>query len=58
MATKSILKEVQIKDKASARKLVSALENAGNAKSKRVTVSRTVSTATKEDIRRMFGVSE
>lgn len=41
MATKSILKNVDIKDKKLGKQLVIALENASSKKSKQVTLSRT-----------------
>lgn len=41
MATKSILKNVDIKDKKLGKQLVLALENASSKKSKQVTLSRT-----------------
>ena len=58
MATKSILKTVYIKDRLSAKRLASALENAHGKAAKDVTISRTVSVASREDIRKMFGESE
>jgi hypothetical protein len=54
MATKSILKTIVIKDRRSARKLVSALENAGGKKSEPVKQSRSYSYATADEIRAMF----
>ncbi len=41
MATKSILKNVDIKDKKLGKQLVIALENASSKQSKQVTLSRT-----------------
>ena len=55
MATKSILKEIRIRDRISARRLIAALENAGKIREPNVTLSRTVSNATEEEIKRMFG---
>ena len=55
MATKSILKNVTIKDANAARRLVNALEHAEGKRSKRVALSRTVSSAKKEEIRALFG---
>lgn len=54
MATKSALKTVYIKDAKSAGKLVRAMENAKGKNSCDVHMSRSVSTATKEDIRKIF----
>ena len=55
MATKSILKNVTIKDKKSALFLVSALENAHGKRSKDVQHQRPHSDASRDDIRKMFG---
>lgn len=55
MATKSILKEIKIKDRISARRLIDALENAGKVREPKVTLSRTVSNATESEIKQMFG---
>lgn len=55
MATKSILKNVTIKDKKSALFLVSALENARDKRSQDVHHQRPHSDASREDIRKMFG---
>ena len=54
MATKSILKTVHIKDNETARKLASALENAGRKKEKAVHFKRSVSVASRSEIREMF----
>ena len=54
MATKSILKTVYIKNDESAKRLASALENASKKRAKQVKYSRSVSTASAEDIRKMF----
>lgn len=56
MATKSILKTIHIKDRKSAVALVNALENAHGKAEKEVTMSRSYSEASKEDIQKMFGV--
>lgn len=55
MATKSILKNVTIKDKRSACLLVSALENASGKRSQPVQHQRPHSDASRDDIRKMFG---
>lgn len=55
MATKSILKNVMIKDRHSARRLVSALENASGKSEKKVTLSRTYSEMGRDEIRAVFG---
>lgn len=55
MATKSVLKTINIKDKKSALLLVQALENASGRFSKPVVKDRAFSDASREDIRKMFG---
>ena len=55
MATKSILKNVDVKDKNLAKSLVSALENASKKKSKDVSLSRTYSDVRGEKIKDIFG---
>ena len=55
MATKSVLKSVDIKTKKSAAALVNALENAKGKGAKTVTATRTFSDASREEIRKMFG---
>lgn len=57
MATKSILKNVTIKDRRSTQRLVSALENAHGKRSQDVQHQRSHSDASREDIRKMFGGS-
>jgi len=54
MSTKSILKNVYIKDPDSARKLVNAMERSQEKQVKPVTVNRAVSEATREEVRVMF----
>lgn len=54
MATKSILKTVYIKDNETAKKLANALENACRRQEKAVHFKRSVSTATRDEIRNMF----
>ena len=55
MATKSILKNITIKNQKSAKALVSALENASKKSSKKVEYSKGVSKASKQDINKIFG---
>lgn len=55
MATKSILKNITIKDKATTRSLVNALENAGEKQAKEVEFSRGVRQADRDLIRTVFG---
>ncbi len=50
MATKSILKDIDIKDKESAKALIVALEKAEKKKKKNIEVSRTYSDADNADI--------
>ena len=54
MATKSISKNIDIRDKNLAKKFVLALENAENKTSKTVHIDKTVRTATREDIAKIF----
>lgn len=58
MATKSILKSVNIKNRKSALGLVNALENASGKHAKPVARSKSFSDASREDIRKMFGDSK
>ena len=58
MATRSILKEIKIKDRISARRLINALENAGKVREPSITLSRRVSTATEKEIKQMFGAED
>lgn len=55
MATKSVLKNVQIKNRAAARNLIRALENAHKKSAKPVECNRTFKDASREEIRKMFG---
>lgn len=55
MATKSILKTINIKDKKTALSLVNALENASGKSSKPVVNSRSFSDVNRDDLRLMFG---
>ena len=54
MATKSILKTVYIKDNDAAKRLANALENAAQKSSEPVNYKRSVSTASRKEIREMF----
>lgn len=58
MATKSILKNIDIKSRSSAVALVNALENAKGKHPQHTVKSRTFSDASKEEIRKMFGSSK
>lgn len=55
MATKSILKNIVIKDRKSSSSLINALEQAKNKEAKEVNFSRSVYTADDETIKKMFG---
>lgn len=57
MATKSILKTVDIRTEKSARRLADALEHASGQHAKPVECSQAVYTASAEDARRIFGRS-
>ena len=54
MATKSIYKDVRIKDPSLCRRFVSALENAESDRGKEVVFSKRVTTVKGEDIKKMF----
>lgn len=58
MATKSILKNIDIKSRKSALALVSALENAKGKHAQTVVNNRTFSDASRAEIRKMFGDSK
>lgn len=55
MATKSILKNVDIKEKKLGKSLIVALENAAGKSAKNVTLSRTYSDIKGEKIKEIFG---
>ena len=55
MATKSVLKNIDIKTPAAARALVNALENAQGKYAQPVENNRAFSDADREEIRKMFG---
>lgn len=57
MATKSIFKNVVIKDRQLARNLASALENAQNKKNKPVTLSKSCIGIKKDQIKDFWGDS-
>ncbi len=54
MATKSILKSINIRDKSTAKAFVNALENASGKSAKPVTHARIFTDASKDEIRKMF----
>ena len=55
MATKSFLKNIVIKDRKSAERFISALENAENKKSKKVKINKMVEDVTdSERIKKIF----
>lgn len=56
MATKSVLKNVDLKTRKSATALVNALENAKGKSAQPVVKQRTFSDASREEIRKMFEV--
>lgn len=58
MATKSILKTIHITKKKSVYSLVNALENAKGKSEKEVTMSRSYSNASRDEITKMFGDHE
>lgn len=55
MATKSVLKNITIKTKATSRSLISALEHADKKSSKEVVFSRGIRTADRAMIQSLFG---
>lgn len=55
MATKSILKNVDVKDQRMGKSLVVALEQASNKRSKNVVISRTYSDIKGDKINEIFG---
>ncbi|MGP1406024.1 hypothetical protein [Filifactor alocis] len=57
MATKSILKNIEIRDKKSAKKFVYALDRAENIKGKSVTFSKQCKDLSTEEIKKVFGVN-
>lgn len=56
MATKSILKTVDIRTERGAKRLANALEHAKGKSAKPVEHSRSVYTASAEDVRKLFGL--
>lgn len=58
MATKSVLKNIDLKTRRSANALVSALENAKGKSEQIVVKQRTFSDASREEIRKMFEVQK
>lgn len=55
MATKSILKDVTIRNVRDAKNFIRAMENASGKKSQTVLYSKTYSEASREDIKKIFG---
>ncbi len=55
MATKSIYKDIRVKDKNLGRSLANALENAKGSKSPKVNFQRAPQRINKEDIKGFFG---
>lgn len=58
VATKSVLKNIDVKTRNSAVALVNALENAKGKHAQQVVKTRTFSDANKEEIRKMFGANK
>lgn len=58
MATKSVLKNIDLKTRKSANALVSALENAKGKSEQAVVKQRAFSDASREEIKKMFEVRE
>ena len=58
VATKSVLKNIDIKNRQSALALVNALENAKGKHTQHVVKTRTFSDANREEIRKMFGATK
>lgn len=55
MATKSILKNVDIRDKNLSKNFVDALENAHKKTAKNVVLSKKCTNVNRQDIKKMFG---
>lgn len=55
MATKSILKNVDIRDRKLSRNFVNALENAHKKVAKEVTLSKSCTNVNRRDIKKLFG---
>jgi hypothetical protein len=55
MATKSILKTIQIKDPRAAKRLALALDHAQKKSAKHVTISKSYSDVRADELRSMFG---
>lgn len=58
MATKSVLKSIEIRDKKTAQALISALENAKGKHAKPVEHQRAFSDATRDEVRKIFGIDK
>lgn len=57
MATKSFLKNVDIRGKRSCHRFISALENAQNKSGNEVVISKRVHVVNKDDIKKFFGIT-
>lgn len=55
MATKSILKDINIRDRHSTRKLIDALEGSKSKKVKEIKMTKTVKDVPKDKIKAIFG---
>ena len=55
MATKSVYKEIRVKDKKFCRSIVSALENAQRKRGNEVVLSKSVRTIPKDSIKEFLG---
>ena len=55
MATKSMLKNIVLRDRKLANNFLSALEKAGKKKSKKVILERNIEEVKGEDIKKLFG---
>lgn len=58
MATKSFLKNINIKNKKDCQTLINALENAKDKKSSDVSFDRSYHVASKDEISKIFGIKQ
>ena len=58
MATKSVLKNIDVKSRETALALANALENAKGKHAQQVKKTRTFSDASREEIQKMFGATK
>lgn len=58
MATKSILKNVNINDRHLGRNFVSALENAESKSSKEIVISKSCSVVKRDQVKSLFGAKK